>query len=1023
MKKPILCKLLGVAFTAALLTAPAVYAADKIDFDAIQLKPLVKEAPPCKAVPKEQQDAFNKAFNEAWKLFFHEKKLDEGAAKAKALIKDYAAYPQLVRRVRETLADQYYHSKEDHKKDALELYNVLVEDKGAVTRDTTRWLERKDELERKFKLYEDSLHTKLRLLAQPDVDTNQRFRIKMDIGNIIAYRLERYQEAIDLIFPFIEDTKYTTNQRVNAIFFVADLLRNRLKDPEGAIKLYERAFQFKDLDNWHRVQLTNNLFYLYIHLKPTPKLEEATALARKFYLDEKQDINQRRSVLYFALDRRNDLERDPEPLTFVDDAIAFITAHGKEFRDDYYNDFQYLLYRVLSRRDRKSDRTIAYLKGLAADERCTPRTRNDAARCVGRVYKELGQYDKIEPFLRTCFTAVTNEPARISWLLADLAPFRFEKGDLKGMLDLYQEAYKYNQSEEMTNLVVKLSGEAYEKFNQYKEAFDYYMAHNAKHLAAALCDSKNYADIPTAEKLYKEIIADEKAPLEGRHAAYRYLYKYPEYAERYLDVFLKGDSYQTNRVLQFLANKISHSDTCYAYYGDYKNLARTWELYEKLMPPKQAADYTRTEYAATAYAYYGQFERAASICTRTVTLHRWLKPEQKYELQMLADLLPRKDDVKKLPGAIAEADKRFAGEVPAKTRVECIERVGSVANIANREELVRALDAYKRSLYVPAPRKRYVVEYSEKPLLGIADWKDLAKKPVEAEMDRSYGGKMDFLVTDVSTGNRGTDIQGGKAEGKKPTLAIVSDVNGIHFRFEYFDDRARDIERHIIGGGSYEGYIAPGKNQPYICLLLDLQSGKLELWNTTYNSADHTRITEKDIDLYRTQTYYTDNSVVTYMMLSWDAYATLIPSDGTIWDFENVHWGHGNAAWNGTESIHGRSTWGELEFRMPAKARAQILRRLLFLAKANYRTERYTHSNKEGVIDHWKDEAIGDPVFYETSLKPLVDKLDGYAEMVTDEMTDEEVLKLSDEALPQWANFRFNVANMRAKYLADQIAK
>ena len=373
----------------------------------------------------------------------------------------------------------------------------------------------------------------------------------------------------------------------------------------------------------------------------------------------------------------------------------------------------------------------------------------------------------------------------------------------------------------------------------------------------------------------------------------------------------------------------------------------------------------------------------------------------------------------KVGDLLSDIDGKLGADLDPKERVERLERIGCGAVIGRDETLARAIATYRASLFVPSPRKQYVVHFSNEPITGSAGWDALAVKPEAQKMDRAYGGSMDFLETDVATGNRGEGVsaQSGAAVKEKPSISIVADAAGLHFRFVTPDARARDIENRVVGGGSYETYLAPGANQPYLCLMPELQSGRLGLFNTTYSTAGHRRIREKDTSLYRTQTLYTDDTVVTYFMLSWDAYASRIPGDGDIWDFECFNWGRdGNAAWNGAQSIHGRSDWGELVFDMPDAARAAILRRVLFPAVASYKSAR--DDRCYGALAFWKDDALGDPAFYAECLAPLVAKLDAFVPLVKSDMTDAEVFRLAEEALPAWHDIRFTVARLRAQFLA-----
>ena len=256
-------------------------------------------------------------------------------------------------------------------------------------------------------------------------------------------------------------------------------------------------------------------------------------------------------------------------------------------------------------------------------------------------------------------------------------------------------------------------------------------------------------------------------------------------------------------------------------------------------------------------------------------------------------------------------------------------RLGSLAQSARREPFARAVAAYVASLRVPSPRKEYRVRYRATPVSGLSDWDAIpkAERPVLQPLDRAYGGSMDFLETDVTTGSRSGAGAGSAAAGKDEaeklgaSLGVLCDEFGIHFRFEYDDPRAREIEARLLGGGSYEIYLAPGANLAHTCLLIDVQTGRLSFANLTYDGPEFTCLKTDRPDLYRREHRFSGDRVVSYVFLSWNAYGYAIPSNGSVWEFENVLWARkGNFAWNGTESIHGRSTWGRLVFDLPASA-------------------------------------------------------------------------------------------------------
>ena len=391
-----------------------------------------------------------------------------------------------------------------------------------------------------------------------------------------------------------------------------------------------------------------------------------------------------------------------------------------------------------------------------------------------------------------------------------------------------------------------------------------------------------------------------------------------------------------------------------------------------------------------------------------------------YRLQLASAIVsrPRMREQEAL-AAIKACDAKNHDKIPAKMREQEVKRVGAVLPSEGFEDTIRALDAFRLSLYCEKPpKKRYVVKFSDSTVEGVGDWSRVSAE--EAVYDRRYGGGLEFLETDVVTGNRG-EVGTSKETMPDPTMKVVADANGLHFFFCVKDPKAQENAFGKVGGGSFEAYLAPGENEPYVCFLMEPDRGTIDTFNTTYNTfgrrwlADDTPQRE-----YRFDVAHEKDCIISYLFLSWRTWATNVPKDGSVWDFENMFWNRmGNFCWNGTESIHGRSTWGELEFRLTDDQRRRILTPLLANAFAKFRAERFC-SQKDGLFAHWKDEAVGDPEFYEARLKELEEKLLSYGELLKPDMSASTVDFLSRVALPQWEDLTFEVQRRRARWLRDR---
>lgn len=229
--------------------------------------------------------------------------------------------------------------------------------------------------------------------------------------------------------------------------------------------------------------------------------------------------------------------------------------------------------------------------------------------------------------------------------------------------------------------------------------------------------------------------------------------------------------------------------------------------------------------------------------------------------------------------------------IPPKDREKALCEAAVIANARCASDLVRALEAQRLKLAPPLPKKTYVVRYSEKPLLGAGGWDALDFRPERQPMDRPFGGSTEMLYTDVSSGARAVAEKGTKETLPPPTVEVVADDDGLHFRFTAPDPKARDVELGLARGGSYEFYLAPGADRPYVCVMAgDLDEAGATFWNTMYTTEGHRRIEAGDRTLARVETHFAEGAIVMTADFSWRAYAECVPADGDVWNFEGMRW-------------------------------------------------------------------------------------------------------------------------------------
>ncbi len=600
------------------------------------------------------------------------------------------------------------------------------------------------------------------------------------------------------------------------------------------------------------------------------------------------------------------------------------------------------------------------------------------------------------------------------------------RNDLPSAIAVYESLLTPTASADTTNAVNRAIGGLYSRFYEFEKARQWYLDHGMRLLAASVQGRQDGARRAANRQLVLDVFRDAKESAAERMNAWRRLLAADdEVAFRELDAFakLRGAKGMADEFLGML----TYHETMLSFMGNWPKINRLLDAVETYdgANTNRVWGFKTSQYAAQARLAVGNAKGAVLYADRALKDAKRSKAsaEEIYQLQMMKAVYAAAGDEKKLRAVVAKADAEFGKGVSPQTRKERLNRVGSFAMDAGLETTVRALAAHVDALVKPMPTLTYTIRYSDRGVQGIGGWGALSSKPEVAKMARPFGGSMDFIETDVSTGNRG-DVQkdNSKTYERAPEWQAAFDDWGVHFRVEIFDEKAREIEAGALGAGSIEGYLAPGDNTPYLCFLHDVKPGGFSIWNTEYDNPGHRRIDPKDRVNCREEMAYTDNSIILYWGFSWAKFATRVPTDGATWDFEPCLWGRkANATWNGLRTVHGRSSWGKIKFEMPASARARILRKRLVAAKAAFGAERSSEGMHEGVIEHWWDAEVGDRAFFNASLGTFVGRLESESKAIGLKTSDEDVFKLEKTTLDDLVDFRFRAEALRADYLLKQL--
>ena len=215
----------------------------------------------------------------------------------------------------------------------------------------------------------------------------------------------------------------------------------------------------------------------------------------------------------------------------------------------------------------------------------------------------------------------------------------------------------------------------------------------------------------------------------------------------------------------------------------------------------------------------------------------------------------------------------------------------------------------------------------------------------------------------------------------------------------------------MLGGGSYEIYLAPSTTTPTPACSIDVQTGRLSFANLTYDRRpEYTAIKTDRPDLYRREHQVLRRPSGDLCLSSPGRHGYVLPHRRLGMGVRKRALGQERQLRLERHRIHPRPLHlGKARVR-PARIRAQaILRHRIFTAFAAYKAEKATRAEHAGILDFWQDPVLGNPEFYKVRVKPLVEKLNALEALVKPGMSDEETSPVAAGTLQGWTNIRYTV--------------
>ncbi|MDA0837953.1 MAG: tetratricopeptide repeat protein [Planctomycetota bacterium] len=374
------------------------------------------------------------------------------------------------------------------------------------------------------------------------------------------------------------------------------------------------------------------------------------------------------------------------------------------------------------------------------------------------------------------------------------------------------------------------------------------------------------------------------------------------------------------------------------------------------------------------------------------------------------------------PGqAFKKAAEEFAKEAsePAD-RLDAFSYASQCFMKLRNYEMAREFLALADSLLVEAPRKTYSCRYMETPPLGAAGWSSSALLQDQTLRESRFEdyNQQDAaqLITDATIEREFTKDKEKSYYYEHTGFYMAYDKTGWHMFVLSGEPNTENILADGTGAGALEMYFCPGsEGETYYQWIIELPKGKLDLydWNSPHR---HFRPLK---EAFKTETIAFGKNWGTYIFIPWEVLHDKLPLDGGEWPFGFIRWTPaGGITWGG--KVHEIGKWGSVAWQKPTDQQALTIRKnVLRKAWGNYKAARKIKET------YWKDEALGDPEFWQTSLSPFVEKLNSYGEPMNApaELTSNDVEHLFKVALGDWMEFDYTVSELRNQWLEERLFK
>lgn len=320
-------------------------------------------------------------------------------------------------------------------------------------------------------------------------------------------------------------------------------------------------------------------------------------------------------------------------------------------------------------------------------------------------------------------------------------------------------------------------------------------------------------------------------------------------------------------------------------------------------------------------------------------------------------------------------------------------------------------------------KKVYECKYLEDAPYGVTAWstsalvkdaKNRESRFVDYNSDAAKG-----LILDATT-ERDAE-KSATAAARSTAFYSVYNSKGWYLYIEAEEPQINALLDNMVDPASaahkegYEIFFAPGlDNVPYYQIFTRPFADRTDFFDWGIPHRDYRSLK----DGTKVESLPLKKGFGTFMFVPWQNIYERIPTNGGLWRFSIIRWmpfgKAGGVSWGG--QVHDTGNFGLVRFQAPTPDQKVALeKRLLRTAWFKYL------SDAKKATTAWSDDKVGDPVFYEAKLKPLIEQYTALGNGLghPDDWNSESVKQVA-AVQKNWLEFPYHVSELRAEYLLQK---